>query len=157
MLWKRNHYVVKSFFFFFQNECKQGETNNNKTSIIPLFVHAVGTTGMDAGARRKHRYASHCQQCGVEFKETTNHVAAHVTRYRCSLVCPWKGEMGLITTCKACNNLPDGDGCCRPRRAWFCRFGSSDFTRLRPVRRLWCWKVREKVDSTEPHSTKTSA
>ena len=66
-----------------------------------LFVHATGTTGRDARARRRHEHAARCAQCGVELAETTR-VAAHVVAY--PLGNPCVGCLTLRSTCKACNH-----------------------------------------------------
>ena len=66
-----------------------------------LFVHATGTTGADAGARRAHVYERKCAQCGVVLQPTTR-VAAHVDAYLCGAPCAQRRT--LRTTCKACNH-----------------------------------------------------
>ena len=66
-----------------------------------LFVHAIGTTGKDAAARRAHRYATRCAQCGTRVDEPSDRVAAHVIAYPCGIGCC--GWMTLRTTCKKCN------------------------------------------------------
>lgn len=74
-----------------------------------LHVHARGTTGADAGARRAHVYATRCTQCGVALTPTTR-VAAHVRVFACGCV----PHMRLVTACKACNH-PHAR---RPRSFW---------------------------------------
>lgn len=66
-----------------------------------LHVHARGTSGADAAARRAHSYAQRCTQCGVALTPTTR-VAAHVRVFACG--CVPRRRMRLVTACKACNH-----------------------------------------------------
>ena len=65
-----------------------------------LFVHMSGTTGADARARRRKRYARRCAQCG-KVLGPRDRVAAHVRAYAGGVV-----PLGatLRTTCKRCNH-----------------------------------------------------
>jgi hypothetical protein len=76
------------------------------------FRHATGTTGQDVRARRDHKYASRCSQCGAVLTDTTR-VAAHVVAYPCPCV-GCVGILTLRTTCKACNHPHS-----KRNRGWF--------------------------------------
>lgn len=67
-----------------------------------LYVHATGTTGQHAPARRRHKYASVCSQCGRQLG-VADHVAAHVVAYPCYCVNCCCGVLTLKTTCRRCN------------------------------------------------------
>mgnify|MGYP006889440059 CR=1 FL=1 len=109
-----------------------------------LFVHATGTTGQDARARREHVYALKCAQCGQELT-ATNRVAAHVVAYPAAPLNCCCGCMTLRTTCKACNSHR-----ARRRRFWGCT------PRMRRLRCLCCvpacWSY-EAADASAPPST----
>ena len=78
-----------------------------------LFVHARGTTGRHARARRRFAHAARCEQCGAALTETTR-VAAHVVVYPCGNPCV--GVLTLRTACKACNHPA------APRPRWWGRW-----------------------------------
>ena len=113
--------------------------------ILSLYVHATGTSGLHASARRAHAYDDACMQCGTRLDATTR-VAAHVVHYRSPLLCPCAGELTLITCCKACNNAHNirrhEKEPCLPRRARIWRRRHSSAPLLDRVTRLWCWRHR---------------
>ena len=116
--------------------------------MSPVFVHAVGTSGRDRAARKRHAHAAQCMQCGCQVDERTR-VAAHVVRYRLPLLCPCAGTLTLVTTCRACNGKHQardddaGEPCCVPRaRMWRRRAPHTES--LGQVRTLWCWRHRRR-------------
>ena len=117
---------------------------------MPLFVHAVGTTGLHTRARRRHVYDSHCAQCGVLLNQSS-HVAAHVVRYECPFCVPNLGVLTLTTTCRSCNSqhqkAEENEACCLPKA----RFWKHPFYKktvfLNRVRRFWCWRYNARISS----------
>jgi hypothetical protein len=117
-----------------------------------VFVHAVNTTGSDANARRKYVYDAKCQQCGFDLT-IDSRVAAHVVRYKNPFICPWKGQMSLMTTCKRCNGkhkaIDAPEECCIPHaRVWKTSLRRRSYPNLKQVDRLWCWRYRHDQTNT---------
>ena len=105
-----------------------------------LFVHAVGTTGQDARARREHAHGNRCAQC-LKRVEQDDRVAAHVVAYPCGNGCC--GWLTLRTTCKACNARSTAKT--RRRSAfWGCA------PRLRRLRCLCCAPSCAPYDASRP-------
>ena len=84
--------------------------------MYALFVHAVGTSGLHAPERRRLAHASRCRQCGAVLGADAGGppVAAHVVRYDSPCLCPCRGELTLVTTCRACNEAHRAGGGGKP-------------------------------------------
>ena len=78
-----------------------------------LLVHLEGTTGEDAAARRRHRHAERCAQCGTVLTPA-NRVAAHVTVAPLGLPCLHRPH--LVSACRRCNHTHH-----KPKWFWVAR------------------------------------
>ena len=88
-------------------------------------VHAVRTTGLHAGARRRFAYADRCAQCGAKVDASTR-VASHVLTYPCAPANCCVAYVSLQTCCRACNGKHRADEageCCAPRSSFRTRGG----------------------------------
>jgi hypothetical protein len=98
--------------------------------LLPLYcVHAVGTTGRDARARRRHVHDSRCTQCGACVVDDP--VAAHVVAHPCACCCG--ATLALVTTCRACNASSTR---AHPRHRGFWLARGNGVTRVRRVKGL---------------------
>ena len=113
---------------------------------MPLFVHATNTTGLHSKERRGFAYKATCAQCGKALGGT-DHVAAHVVRYKYPCLCPCMGgDVTLVTTCRACNAAHRADACeAEPCCVPGARFSAPDESSLRLGRVRTPWWRRHRV------------
>lgn len=114
------------------------------TKMTPaVFVHAGGTTGRDATARRRFSKDRRCAQCRAD---DGTMVAAHVVAY------PWfnccVGFMTLKTTCAACNQVRRAEK--KPRFV-------GAYTAANPQLSRWfCWPCCVPYDPNEHDDARLS-
>lgn len=115
-----------------------------------LFVHAVGTSTHDAGARRRHTYARKCSQCGEPLTDS-NKVAAHMVAHPCGNPC--FGVLTLRTTCKRCNAQCTTTTKKKKRARGF--WGLS--LRMVWLRRIWCHSACDPYDARDAKRSENRA